>query len=152
MFPKKMAYINYKNLWESEFDNIVCTKDDVQDINIGPLNFKLIDSYKKDEKVTTSFKLSQDEDVRNKKYLDENCSKMEGHPSILERDYNEIKILSYKQSGEEASKQKAVKRTIERLYDRVLFDSFTTADQVIEAFLFAERRRPALEAVNDVIQ
>ena len=63
-----MACISYKNLWESEFANIVSSKDKIQDININQLEIEVIDTYKKDEKISTSFKPTDDTDVRNKAY------------------------------------------------------------------------------------
>ena len=67
-----MVYISYDELWESEFDNIVSTRDKPQDMNINHLKLEVHDTYKKDEKVTTAFEPIDDEDVVNKAYLDEN--------------------------------------------------------------------------------
>ena len=70
-----MAYIKYKKLWESEFDNIVSKRDKLQDLNINQLKLEVHDTYKKDEKLTTNFKAVDDEDVINKGYLDEKLKK-----------------------------------------------------------------------------
>ena len=43
-----MAYISYKNLSESEFDNIVSKKDKAQDKNINQIKLKVHDTYRKD--------------------------------------------------------------------------------------------------------
>ena len=66
-----MAYISYKNIWESEFDNIVSKRDKLQDLNINQLKLEVRDSYKKDEKITLNFVAVDDEDVINKAHLDE---------------------------------------------------------------------------------
>ena len=79
--------------------------------------------------------------------------KIDHHLSLLENDSNEFIILKDKQSIEEVWIQRAVKLTIQRLYDRRLLDAFTNADEVLEDFLFVKRCRPILEKVNDdVIQ
>ena len=52
-----MAYISYKIVWESEFDNIVSKSDKLQDLIINQLKLEVHDSYKKDDKTTTDFKL-----------------------------------------------------------------------------------------------
>ena len=46
---------------------------------------------KKDEKIT-NFKAVNDSDVIKKTFLDEKLSKKEGHLSLLEKDYNEVKL------------------------------------------------------------
>ena len=48
--------------------------------------------------------------------------------------------------------QKAVETTIQRLFDKGLFDNYDYADKVLEDFLFTTRRRGDLEEVNDVVQ
>ena len=67
--------------------------------------------------------------------------KINGHLSNLEKDFNEIKLQYKKQSVEEISIQRAVKTTIQILYDRGLFDNDQNADKVLEDFLFTTRRR-----------
>ena len=86
-----MAYISYNKLWESEFDGIVSKRDKLQDLNINNLKLEVLDTYKKDEKLTTNFKPVDDLDVINKAYLDEKLLKLDGHLSKLEKDFNEFK-------------------------------------------------------------
>ena len=147
-----MAYISYNKLWESEFDGIVSKRDKLQDANINQLKLEVHDSYKKDEKLTTNFEPNDNEDVINKGYLDSKLFKIDGHLSKLEKDYNEFKLQYNKQNVEEILVQRAVKTTIQILYDKGLFDTFQNADKVLEDFLFITRRRPDLEKVNDDIQ
>ena len=66
-----MAFISYNRLWESDFDNIVSKKDKLQDLKINQLKLEVHDTYKKDEKRTTSFEPTNDIDVMNKGNLDE---------------------------------------------------------------------------------
>ena len=87
-----MAYISYNKLWESEFDGIVSKRDKLQDLNINNLKLEVLDTYKKDEKLTTNFEPVDDSDVINKAYLDEKLIKINGHLSKLEKDYNEFKL------------------------------------------------------------
>ena len=76
--------------------------------------------------------------------------KIDGHVSKLEKDYNEFKLQYNKQNVEEILIQRAVKTTIQILYDKGLFDKFQNADKVLEDFLFVTRRRGGLsEQVND---
>ena len=144
-----MAYISYNKLWESEFDGIVSKRDKLQDANISQLKLEVHDSYKKDEKLTTTFGAVNDEDVINKGYLNSKLLKINGHLSKLEKDYNEFKKQYNKQSVEEILVQRAVKTTIQILYDKGLFDNFQNADKVLEDFLFTTRRRGDLEKVNE---
>ena len=148
-----MAYISYKNLWESEFDGIVSKRDKLQDLNINRLKLEVRDTYKKDEKITTDFEAVDDKDVINKAYLDEKLKKIDGHISYVEKDYNEFKLQYNKQNVEDILIQRAVKTTIQILYDKGLFDNFQNADKDLEDFLFTTRRRGDLsEQVNDNIQ
>ena len=147
-----MDYISYNKLWESEFDGIVSKRDKLQDLNINQLKLEVDDSYKKDEKLTTNFEPNDNEDVINKGYLDSKLFKIDGHLSNLEKDYNEFKLQYNKQNVEEILVQRAVKTTIQILYDKGLFDTFQNADEVLEDVLFITRRRPDLEKVNDDIQ
>ena len=148
-----MAYISFNKLWESEFDGIVSKKDKLQDLKINNLKLEIHDAYKKDEKLTTNFEPVDDLDVINKAYLDEKLIKIDGHLSKLEKDYNEFKLQYNKQSVEEILIQRAVKTTIQILYDKGLFDNFQNADKVLEGFLFTTRRRGDLsEQVNDDVQ
>ena len=144
-----MAYISYNKLWESEFDGIVSKRDKLQDLNINQLKLEVHDTYKKDEKLKTNFEPTDDSDVINKAYLDEKLKKIDGHISYLEKDYNEFKIQYNKQSVEDILIQRAVKTTIQILYDKSLFEHFQNAQEVLKDFLFTTRRRPDLEKVND---
>ena len=143
-----MAYISYNRLWESEFDGIVSKRDKLQDSNINQLKLEVHDSYKKDEKLTTDFEPVDNEDVINKGYLDSKLLKIDGHLSKLEKDFNEFKLQYNKQSVEEILIQRAVKTTIQILYDKGLFDKFQNADKVLEDFLFTTRRRGDLSEDN----
>ena len=148
-----MAYISYNKLWESEFDGIVSKRDRLQDSNISQLKLEVHDTYKKDEKLTTNFEAIDDSDVINKAYLDDKLKKIDSHIAYLEKDYNEFKKQYNKQSVEEILIQRAVKTTIQILYDKGLFDNYANADKVLEDFLFTTRRRgDLLEQVNDDVQ
>ena len=148
-----MAYISYSKLWESEFDGIVSKRDKLQDASISQLKLEVHDTYKKDEKLTTNFKPIDNLDVINKGYLDEKLLKIDGHISKLEKDFNEFKLQYNKQNVEDILIQRAVKTTIQILYDKGLFDNYANADNVLEDFLFTTRRRGDLsEEVNDVVQ
>ena len=129
-----MAYISYSKLWESEFDGIVSKRDKLQDLNINNLKLEVLDTYKKDEKLTTNFEPVDDSDVINKAYLDEKVFKIDGHLSKLEKDYNEFKLQYNKENVEEILIQRAVKTTIQILYDKGLFDNYANADKVLEDF------------------
>ena len=143
-----MAYISYNKLWESEFDGIVSKRGKLQDLNINQLKLEVHDTYKKDEKLTTNFEPTDDSDVINKTYLDEKIKKIDGHISYLEKDYNEFKKQYNKQSVEDILIQRAVKTTIQILYDKGLFDNYAKADKVLEDFLFTTRRRGDLSEEN----
>ena len=128
-----MAYISYNKLWESEFDGIVSKRDKLQDLNINQLKLEVHDTCKKDEKLTTNFEAVDDKDVINKGYLDSKLLKIDGHLSKLE----------------DISIQRAVKTTIQILYDRGLFDNFQNAEEVLKDFLFVTRRRGDIEKINE---
>ena len=53
---------------------------------------------------------------------------------------------------EEISIQRAVKTTIQILYDKGFFDNYANADKVLDVFLFTRRREDLSEQVNDDIQ
>ena len=131
-----MADISYNKLWEIEFDNIVSKRDKLQDLNINQLILEVHDTYKKDEKITTNFEAVDDQDVINKAYLDSELLKIDGHLSKLEKDYNEFILQYNKQNIEDILIQRAVKTTIQILYDRGLFDNFQNADKVLEGFFY----------------
>ena len=73
---------------------------------------------KKDQKIKTYFETVDDEDVINKSYLDSKLFKIDSHLSKLEKDSNEFKLQYNKQNVEDISIQRAVKTTIQILYDR----------------------------------
>ena len=143
-----MAYISYNKLWESEFDGIVSKRDKLQDSNINQLKLEVHDTYKKDEKITTNFEPIDNSDVINKGYLDDKLIKINGHLSNLEKDYNEFKLDYEKQAVLDVLIQRAVKTTIQILYDKGLFDNYANADKVLEDFLFTTRRRGDLSEEN----
>ena len=143
-----MAYISYNKLWESEFDNIVSKRDKLQDLNINNLKLEVHDTYKKDEKIKTNFEPIDNSDVINKGYLDDKLIKINGHLSNLEKDYNEFKLDYEKQAVLDVLIQRAVKTTIQILYDKGLFDNYANADKVLEDFLFVTRRRGDLSEEN----
>ena len=143
-----MAYISYNKLWESEFDGIVSKRDKLQDLNINQLKLEVHDTYKKDEKLTTNFDAVDNSDVINKGYLDKKLEKINGHISKLEKDFNEFKLEHNKQNVEDILIQRAVKKTIQILYDKGLFDNYDNADKVLEDFLFTTRRRGDLSEEN----
>ena len=70
-----MAYISYKKLWQSGFDNIVSEKVKAQDLIINQLKLKVIDACERDEKITTNFELVNIDDVINKAYQMNNYQK-----------------------------------------------------------------------------
>ena len=140
-----MAYISYNKLWESEFDGIVSKRDKLQDSNISQLKLEVHDTYKKDEKITTNFEPVDVSDVLSKGYLDSKLIKIDGHLSKLEKVFNDFKLQYNKQNIEEILIQRAVKTTIQILYDKGLFDNFQNAEEVLKDFLFTTRRRPDLE-------
>ena len=108
---------------------------------------------KKIKKITTYFEPNDKEDVVNKGYLDSKLLKIDGHLSKLEKDFNEFKKQYNKQNVEEILIQRAVKTTIQILYDKGLFDNFQNSDKVLEDFLFTTRRREDLsQQINDVVQ
>ena len=143
-----MAYISHNKLWESEFDGIVSKRYKLQDLKINQSKLEVHDTYKKDEKIT-NFEPVDDSDVINKGHLDGKLLEINGHLSKLEKEYNEFKLQYNKQSVEEILIQRAVKTTIQILYDKGLFDNFQNAQEVLKDFLFTTRRRPDLEKVND---
>ena len=143
-----MAYISYNKLWESEFDGIVSKRDKLQDLNINNLKLEVHHAYKKDEELTTNFEPVDDSDVINKGYLDSKLLKIDGHLSKLEKDFKEFKLQYNKQNVEDILIQRAVKTTIQILYDKGLFDNYANGDKVLEDFLFTTRRRGDLSEEN----
>ena len=125
-------------MWETEFDGIVSKRDKLQDLNINQIKLEVHDSYKKDEEITTNFEPIDNSDVINKGYLDEKLLKIDGHLSKLEKDYNEFKLQYNKQNVEDILIQRAVKTTIQILYDKGLFDKFQNADKVLEVLFLQQ--------------
>ena len=103
------------------------------------LKLKVHDTYEKDEKLTTNFEPTDNTDVINKAYLDEEFLKINGHLSILQKYYNECKLQYNKQSVEDILFQRAVKATIQILYDKGLSDNFQNADKVLEEFFHLQQ-------------
>ena len=97
------------------------------------------------KKKTTNFETIDHEDVikslSRRKIIKNRWSRI----IFLEKDYNEIKLPTNKQSIEEVLIQRAVKSTIQILYDKGLFDSFPNVDEVLEDFLLVTRGRLDLE-------
>ena len=87
-----MASISYNKLWESEFDGIVSMRDKLPDLSNIQLKLEVYDTFKKDDKITTNFEPTNDEDVINKTYLDEKPKKIDSHISYKEKDYYEFKL------------------------------------------------------------
>ena len=73
-----------------EVDNIVSEKIKIQDINLNQIKLKVNDAYEKDEKITTNFDPSKDEDAITKRFFDGKTSKKESHLILVEKDYNEL--------------------------------------------------------------
>ena len=148
-----MAYISEKKLWESGFDGIVSKRVKLQDLNIIQLKLELHDTYENDEKITTNFEAINDGDVINKGYLDEKLKKIDGRLSYIEKNYNEFKKQHEKQFVDKILSQRAVKTTIQILYDKGLFENNANADKILEGFIFTTRPNGDLsEQVNDDIQ
>ena len=80
-----MAHISFDKLWRGEFYINVSAKYRMQGINFNQLQLKVNDSLKKDEKITTNFEPSDDEDVIYKNYLDTKLSKTECHKPLIEK-------------------------------------------------------------------
>ena len=69
--------------------------------------------------------------------------KIQGEISYLEKDYNEFKLHK-----KDPLIERAVRTTIQILYDKGLFDNYANADQALKDYLLVEvndRRRPDLE-------
>ena len=135
-----MACIPYNKVWESKFVNIVSRGDKLQDINIIQLKLQVHDTYIKDEKLTTNFEAVNDEHVIYKRFLDDKLLKVNGLLSSSEKDYNEFQLQYNEQSVEENSIQRAVKTTMQILYDAGIFDIYAISDKVLEDILFNTRQ------------
>ena len=75
------------------------------------------------KKTTTNFEPTDDSAVINKGYLDDKLKNINGLISYNEKDYNEFKLQYNKPSVEGFFVQRAVKTTIQILYDKCLFDN-----------------------------
>ena len=146
-----MAYISYNKALESEFDGIVSKRDRLQGLKIIQLNFEEHDTCKEDGKIWTNFKAVK-EDALNNGYPGSKVPKLEGQASYFEKTYNEYILQYNKESVEEFLIRRAVKTTIQILFDKGLFDNYTNADKSSEDFLFTTRHRSDLSKVNDGIQ
>ena len=124
-----MASIIYDKLWRSEFYNNVAAKDRVQDINLYQIKLRVNNTYKKDEKITTKFEPKKPEGVITKGYLVAEISNVEGHISYMEKHYNKFRDLERFNEG--VLIEKAVKTTIQILYDKGLFDNYNNADEAL---------------------
>ena len=147
-----MADISYNKYGKASLITSFLKIDKLQDLNINQLKLEVHDTYKKDEKMITNFEPTDNSEVISKFYLDEKLKKIHGHISHLEKDYNDFKLQYNKQSIEEVFIQKAVKTTIQILYDKGLFDNYANADKVLDDFLFTTKKRVNLKKVNDVVQ
>ena len=120
----------------------------LKEVNINQIKLEVHDTCKEDEKTTTDFETFNNEDVINKSYLDEIFFYINGHLSILEKDYNEFQLQYNKQLVEEVLFQRAVKTTIQIPYDEEIFDNYAKADKILRKFLSVTRRRGDLEEVK----
>ena len=125
--------------------NLITTflKKKVQDIKINQSKPEVQDTYIKDEKKTTNFEPTDNSDVINQAYLDEDLSKIEFQISYIEKDYTDFK----KHNKEDCLVERAVVTTIEVLYEKGVFDNYKNgnADELLKDYLLTERRRPDLE-------
>ena len=93
-------------------------------MNINQLKLEVHDTYKKGQKITTNFEAVDNEAFIKIGYLDSKLLKIDDHLTKLEKDYNEFKLQYNKQNVEKLFIRRAVKTTIQILYDKGLFDSF----------------------------
>ena len=118
----------------------------MQDINLYQIKLRVNDTYKKDEKTTTKFEPNKPEGVITKGYLVTEISNVEGLISYIERYYKKLKDLERFNEG--VLIEKAVKTTIQILYDKGLFDNYN-ADEALKDYQLIERRRPKGDPMND---
>ena len=78
--------------------------------------------------------------------------KKDGHISYIENDYNEFKLQYNKQSVKQILIQRAVKTTIQILYEKGLVDNYSNTDKILEDSFFTTRRRGDLGEIKDVVQ
>ena len=86
-------------------------------MNNNQLKLEVHDFYRKDENRTKIFETSNDENLTNEAYLNEKFPEINGHLSLLEKDYNKFKLHYDKQTVGEILIQRAVKATIQKPYD-----------------------------------
>ena len=86
-------------------------------------------------------------------------TKKYGRISLMDEDCNEFRRRRDKQfrggGAEEALIEGVVKTTIKILYDKCLFDNYDKVDEKLKDNIIngvAERQRPSLNPMNDVIQ
>ena len=99
------------------------------------------DSYERDEKVTTTFEPSKNEDVLNKGYIDTKFTEIKGNLLFIEKVFKEIELYTNKQSVEEILIEGAVKTTIQIFYNGGLNNFSDNLDQVIKDYFSTEKRR-----------
>ena len=140
-----MVNIRYDKLRRSGFYNNVSAKDRVQATNLNQIKLKVNDTYEKDEKVTKNIDPSHDVHKTNKVCLNTNLFNIEGHLSLTEKYYNDLKLRNQKQF-EEVLIERAAEMIIQSFQDKVFFDNYDIADEVLGIFLFVPeitgRRRP----------
>ena len=76
-------------------------------------------------------------------------SKIKGHKSSIERDYNGYKLQTNKQFVEEILLERGMKTTIQILCDKRLIIFYINSDEALKICLFIEKRRSCLEELND---
>ena len=81
----RKAHIGYDTISRSEFYSKTSAKYRVQNVNLNQFEIKAKDTFKKDERITTNFETSNDEDDNNKTNLDTKLSKSEGHLPLKEK-------------------------------------------------------------------
>ena len=86
------------------------------------LNVK--DNYEKDEKVTTIFEPSGNEDVVNKGYIDTKITEINENLLFIEKVFKKFKLYTNKQSVEEILNEGAVRTTIQKLYNGGMVNFF----------------------------
>ena len=104
----------------------------MQHLNLKQLELKVNDTFEEDERITKNFEPSNDEHVVNRAH--QNAKKFQsrgGHISFKGKEYKgQFLHNNQKQSDEEFLIERAVKSTIEMLYDKRLHDIYDSADEV----------------------
>ena len=124
----------------------------MQDKKLNQIKLKVNDIYMKDEKKTTNFVPSNDDDVVNKAYLDTKRSKRECQISYIQKDYNEVNLHNNKQSVEEFLTEGAMRMTFQILHGKGLSDNCDNAVEMTKDFVLIgninDWSRPDLEELN----